>query len=182
MLGAVEAGPGTVAGMVQMVFLAQGDADAPCGTSTGSRMTRQAVRQRRVAVGAMGLEASVEYHRRPTTVGTIMDPGERALLAQAVEHYRELATAFPGADLLASAARDGAAPTAGVGENLLVCGLTCDNVCMGDVFGCRGVDGQLRSLQLEVTGPRRPCCDIDLKHGAGFGGRGVRQRCAETGK
>ena len=61
-------------------------------------------------------------------------------------------------------------------------GLSCDSLCIGDVLHVYGPDGQRRGeLQLQVSQPRRPCAEVDKKHGRIYSQQGVRAECARTG-
>ena len=80
----------------------------------------------------------------------LLSDDERAVLIQSLRHYSTIRTQFgashEGQDERLAGGRD----QSGSGENLLVDGVDCSTVCLGDVFRCGG-------LVLQVTCPRKPC-------------------------
>ena len=130
-----------------------------------------------VAVSADGLADSNEWHRAsgkgaPRYEG---EPeavrGERAVLIQSESHIATLCEEFP--ELRESFGAPGA-----FGENVLASGDTFDakHVHIGDVFAVEG-----STLLLQATSARRPCANVDIRHGKLYGNSGVRAFCARTG-
>ena len=62
------------------------------------------------------------------------------------------------------------------GENLLCEGMDSDRIFLGDVYRVSGSE-----LLLQATSPRRPCANVDVKHGQIYGVKGVRNYCASSG-
>lgn len=86
---------------------------------------------------------------RVTTTGLVGDGqadlvnhggAEKAVLAYSARHYESWRAELNLPEM----------PFGAFGENLSVAGLTEDDVCIGDVWGCGGVT-------LEVSQPRQPC-------------------------
>ena len=132
-----------------------------------------------VEVSAGGLADSQEWHR---SVGKGLarydsggEPettrGERAVLIQSESHIATLVAEFP--DL-----KDGLEQPGCFGENILAKGNAFDatHVFIGDVFSVQG-----STLLLQVTSSRRPCANVDIRHGKKYGSKGVRAFCARTG-
>jgi hypothetical protein len=128
----------------------------------------------RVHVGPLGLQCSQEWHRSPGKAPAYDEAeeqrGERAVLLQSASHVRELAAAFPE---LAEGLREAGA----FGENALCEGLQAATVCLGDVYAVGG-----SSLRLQAVSPRRPCANVDKRHGQMYGAKGVRAYCAQSGR
>lgn len=129
-----------------------------------------------------GIIDSHEYHRTEDNHKEIeksggtaaVNVGERAFLVQSLPQIEQLCRDFPEFSETMSV------PCAW-GENATVSGpLACTTVCVGDVFHVFGPDGK-RSLELEVASPRRPCANVDKRHGKRYNQRGVRAHTARTG-
>ena len=97
--------------------------------------------------------------------------GERAILIQSESHIATLSKQFP-------ALRDSFAAAGAFGENVLASGDVFDSqhVHIGDVFAVEG-----STLLLQATSSRRPCSNVDVRHGRAYGNDGVRAFCARTG-
>jgi MOSC domain-containing protein YiiM len=130
-----------------------------------------------VSVSAEGLAESNEWHRAsgkgvPRYEGeSDAVRGERAVLIQSESHIATLCEQFP--ELRESFTAPGA-----FGENVLASGDVFDakRVHIGDVFSVEG-----STLLLQATSPRRPCANVDIRHGKIYGNGGVRAFCARTG-
>jgi len=128
-------------------------------------------------VSAEGMEGSTEWHRAPGKGAPRYEgepddvKGERAILIQSESHIAALTEEFP--ELRESFAAPGA-----FGENILARGDLFDSkrVHLGDVFGVEG-----SKLLLQATSSRRPCANVDIRHGKMYGNAGVRAFCARTG-
>ena len=133
-------------------------------------------------VETAGLVNSEEFHRTKGMTEDLANYGitkdstrnDRALCCQSPQQLEQLARDFPtlGASFRVPAA---------FGQNLTVDGLDCCSLCVGDVFVVEDTRGQRRSLLLEVSSPRRPCCEVDQNHGKIYKQSGVRAHCARTG-
>ena len=129
----------------------------------------------RVMVEAEGMVESQEWHRAPGKAdyydAAPSARGERAILIQSASHIAQLCEQFPEL-------KEGLEEAGAFGENLLCAGERMDarNVHVGDVFSVEG-----STLLLQAASPRRPCGNVDLRHGKRFGQQGVRAYCARTG-
>ena len=127
---------------------------------------------------ASGIADSFEWHTTQDNAeeiakagGDVNDPatsGERGVLVQTPAHIEQLCRDFPefAESLSAEAAW---------GENAVVGGLSCGTVCVGDVFHVFGPGGERRGgAVLEASSPRRPCSNVDKRHGQRYNQQGVR--------
>ena len=127
---------------------------------------------------ASGIADSFEWHTTQDNAeeiakagGDVNDPatsGERGVLVQTPAHIEQLCRDFPefAESLSAEAAW---------GENAVVEGLSCGTVCVGDVFHVFGPGGERRGgAVLEASSPRRPCSNVDKRHGQRYNQQGVR--------
>ena len=125
-----------------------------------------------------GIVDSFEWHTTQDNAeeiakagGDVNDPattGERGVLVQTPAHIEQLCRDFPefAESLSAEAAW---------GENAVVDGLSCGTVCVGDVFHVFGPGGERRGgAVLEASSPRRPCGNVDKRHGQRYNQQGVR--------
>lgn len=136
-----------------------------------------------VRLDQAGIVDSHEYHRTEGNLKEIKQSGgtpdanvgERAFLVQSLPQIDQLCRDFP------EFSESMSAPCAW-GENATVSGpLACTNLCVGDVFHVFGPGGGKRTLELEVASPRRPCSNVDQRHGKRYNQRGVRAHTARTG-
>ena len=129
-----------------------------------------------------GIVDSHEYHRTEDNLKEIeksggtpaANVGERGFLVQSLPQIEQLCKDFP------EFSESMSVPCAW-GENATVSTLACTNVCVGDAFHVFGPDGRKRLLELEVASPRRPCSNVDKRHGKRYNQRGVRAHTARTG-
>ena len=133
------------------------------------------------ALGVDGLAGSADYHLSPDgqkEYDDIHEPralaGERALMCQSPQNIEALCQQFPSL-------RESFCSDQAWAENLRVDGLDCAHLCVGDTFDVVGRDGQRRALQLEVASPRRPCSNVDKRHGKIYTQGGVRSYTSRTG-
>ncbi len=116
---------------------------APLGPDQVPSAFVKTARSDAVAVTRLGLDgdeqADLSVHGGP----------EKAVYAYAAAHYPAWALEFPG---LATHFTGGA-----MGENLTVCGLTEQDICVGDIH-------QAGSALLQVCQPRQPCFKFALRH------------------
>ncbi len=95
-------------------------------------------------IGKEGLVGDAQADRR------VHGGPDKALHQYPVEHYAQLAVAFPEAkDLLIPGS---------IGENISVPGWDESNICIGDTF-------RLGDATLQVSQPRSPCWKIDRRYG-----------------
>ena len=128
-------------------------------------------------VEAGGMADSREWHRSPDKGASRYEhesdkvKGERAILIQSESHIATLCEEFPQFS-------DSFKAPGAFGENVLARGATFDakQLRLGDVFAV-----QDSTLLLQVTSPRRPCANVDIRHGKMYGSKGVRAFCARTG-
>jgi len=80
----------------------------------------------------------------------VLSDDQRAVLVQSLQHYSTLRTLFSNSHESQDERLSGGRELSGSGENLLVDGVDCSTVCVGDVWRCGG-------LVLQVTCPRKPC-------------------------
>jgi MOSC domain-containing protein YiiM len=95
----------------------------------------------RCRLTAEGLAGDTQADRR------VHGGGGKALHQYPAEHYARLAAAFPEAQHLAPG---------GLGENMSTCGMTENDVCIGDVFA-------VGSARIQLSQPRTPCWKIDTR-------------------
>jgi MOSC domain-containing protein YiiM len=140
-------------------------------------------RQASVRLDRDGIVDSHEYHRTEGNLKEIRQSGgtpaanvgERAFCVQSLPQIDQLCRDFP------EFSESMTVPCAW-GENATISGpLDCTTVCIGDVFHVFGPGGVKRSLELEVASPRRPCSNVDKRHGKRYNQRGVRAHTARTG-
>lgn len=120
-------------------------------------------------VTANGLENSLEWHRKPTTLEKfdlgVYDPHSRSILVQTSSNLNQLDQTF-------LEPRNAFLP-GGFGENIFIEDneiLAVNKVCVGDVFAvCRPATGtnpfasEEEIIRLTVTSPRRPCGKVDVR-------------------
>ena len=135
-----------------------------------------------VTLATAGMVDSHEYHRTEGNLEEIKksggtpdaNVGERAFLVQSLPQIEQLCKDYPDF-------KEGMSQPCAWGENATVSTLACTNVCVGDVFHVFGPDGTKRALELEVASPRRPCSNVDQRHGKRYNQSGVRAHTARTG-
>jgi MOSC domain-containing protein YiiM len=96
---------------------------------------------------------------------------ERSVLIQSLEHYQKIKEHSTLSMLMPDDLQD-VLNDVRFGENMIVSGLDNTQICVGDIF--RVPNGE-SSLKLQVSSPRLPCCNVDMRNGSPYGANGLRR-------
>eukprot|EP00041_Stephanoeca_diplocostata_P037359 m.1409830 g.1409830 ORF g.1409830 m.1409830 type:complete len:323 (-) comp25022_c1_seq86:3390-4358(-) len=138
-------------------------------------------------VDRMGLSGSMEFHRTLRSKKFIPDEDddERSVLVQTTANCEKIAAyAHENRRRLQQAL--GVLSAGSFGENLHVDGgpdFHAGNLCVGDEFEVvRGVHPDSTVVaRFQITSPRRPCSNVDVKHTGTYTAHGIRAFTARTG-
>lgn len=136
-------------------------------------------------------QLSRTWHLRTKTLTSQKSINDRAILVQSVAHIDDIHAQFKDGKLREALPRHIAGGA--FGENLLVSGVSADDLCIGDILQMVATsskrsradegDGDATTTRvLQVTSPRRPCSSIDQRFGKTWNGGGVRAFCARSGR